>query len=99
MTLLPGTDTLDDSPLHELWTKDVGTPGYDKAKWRQLEGKLHRAMRAQLELVALVRELRKTLLHVTTCEASADDGAGECLRSLWALRKRVDRALEMYGNG
>lgn len=22
--------------LHDLWTRDVGTPGYEKAKWKRL---------------------------------------------------------------
>ncbi len=26
-----------DRLMHELWTKAVGTPGYDKQKWRALE--------------------------------------------------------------
>lgn len=29
--------------LHSLWTKAVGTPGYDKSQWRELERTLERA--------------------------------------------------------
>lgn len=28
---------IDDTPLHRLWTRAVGEPGYDKAEWRALE--------------------------------------------------------------
>lgn len=35
---------LDDSPLHTLWTKAVGTEGYNKAEWKALERKLVRAL-------------------------------------------------------
>ena len=26
--------------FHELWTKEVGTPGYDKKKWMDLQAAL-----------------------------------------------------------
>ena len=32
--------------LHTLWTKDVGTRGYDKAKWKLLEAYLYALARA-----------------------------------------------------
>lgn len=28
---------IDDTPLHRLWTRAVGEPGYDKAEWIALE--------------------------------------------------------------
>ena len=27
--------------LHPLWTKAVGTPGYDKAQWEELDGAIY----------------------------------------------------------
>lgn len=30
-----------DRLMHELWTHDVGSPGYDKRKWQQLEAAIH----------------------------------------------------------
>lgn len=37
-------DILDDSPLHTLWSKAVGTPDYDKSQWKALEAKFHKAI-------------------------------------------------------
>ena len=28
--------------FHHLWTKAVGTEGYDKREWRELDDRLHR---------------------------------------------------------
>ena len=36
------TDGLMRNLLHSLWTKAVGTPGYDKHEWQTLEMVLHR---------------------------------------------------------
>lgn len=33
--------------FHKLWTKAVGTPGYDKSEWQALERQLSRALDAQ----------------------------------------------------
>lgn len=33
--------------FHELWTKAVGAPGYDKSKWQALERQLSRALDAR----------------------------------------------------
>lgn len=35
-----------DAILHELWTKAVGTPGYDKKKWQELEKLVWEGLRA-----------------------------------------------------
>lgn len=40
-------EIMDDGPLHTLWSKAVGTDGYDKREWIALETKLHRAMADQ----------------------------------------------------
>jgi hypothetical protein len=34
--------SIDDSALHVLWTKAVGTDGYDKSQWKALEKDFHR---------------------------------------------------------
>lgn len=31
--------------LHDLWTKDVGEPGYDKQKWKRLSGAIDALVR------------------------------------------------------
>lgn len=31
--------------LHQLWTKDVGTEGYDKSKWKELDKAILRLAR------------------------------------------------------
>lgn len=31
--------------LHQLWTKAVGQPGYDKALWMELEAEIERMQR------------------------------------------------------
>ena len=39
-----------DAILHELWTRDVGTPGYDKEKWKELSRILWEGINAVDEL-------------------------------------------------
>jgi len=41
--------------LHVLWTRDVGTPGYDKRKWQRLSAYLFALLKAVPEgtLIAL----------------------------------------------
>lgn len=31
--------------LHRLWTKDVGTDGYDKSKWKELDNAVNKLAR------------------------------------------------------
>jgi hypothetical protein len=33
--------------FHELWTRDVGTPGYDKSKWKKLDNMISELLRRQ----------------------------------------------------
>lgn len=32
---------INDTPLHKLWTLAVGTDGYNKADWKELERRFH----------------------------------------------------------
>lgn len=31
--------------FHDLWSRDVGTPGYDKSKWKRLEAEISKLRR------------------------------------------------------
>lgn len=39
----------DDTILHRLWTKAVGTPDYDKEEWMELEKLVHTGIITQLK--------------------------------------------------
>ena len=43
-----------DAIFHQLWTRDVGTPGYDKSKWKELETLLWKGIRAEEQIERLV---------------------------------------------
>ncbi len=40
----------DDSALHKVWTKAVGTHDYVKEDWRQLEGLIYKLLRDKRDL-------------------------------------------------
>lgn len=50
--------------LHELWTKAVGTPGYDKSRWLELERILKAQCQLQTEVEAVLQMLGGAVVHV-----------------------------------
>jgi len=73
--------------LHTLWTKAVGTPGYDKEQWQELEAKLK-----QTEKLAdgqLIEALFPDKLSIR------DQFAMAALTGDWAAQDYGDSALQI----
>lgn len=56
---------IDDSLLQKLWTKAVGTKGYKKSEWKELEAAFHRLSVYQKEAEERINNL---LLKLEECE-------------------------------
>ncbi len=44
--------------FHELWTRDVGTKGYDKKKWQQLEKWIYVLLKYPNQLNVFIEKLK-----------------------------------------
>ena len=55
-----GKKTFDDGILHKLWTKAVGTDGYDKEQWKELELLVHAGLATEPDTFACAHS---KLLH------------------------------------
>jgi hypothetical protein len=59
---------IDDSPLHTLWSKAVGTANYNKREWIALETKLHRALAVCRKAEAVMTNNEMSVPHSLTLE-------------------------------